>query len=146
MVFALAGFVYGGMLAFLAFLATGFGHGTYVLAGVTSSPLSLFGNISLALLSPPLLWCAIGALSGAANRRIARICLLMGLVAHYASIPIVLHSPSAFADWEYLPRVQGVVWLGIIVYIAGQAAIWVTLGVHIRCKETIAGSEEDVTS
>jgi hypothetical protein len=135
MAFALTGFLYGGVLAFLAFLAAGFGHGTYVLAGLSSSPLSLFGNIPLALLSPPLLWSAIGALSGAAKRRVARICLLLGLVAHYASIPIVLQSPSAFADWEYLPRVQGVVWLGIIVYIVGQAAIWVALGVHISARK-----------
>jgi hypothetical protein len=130
---AATGWCYGVYLAFLGFLATGFGHGVYVPCGLFSAPLSLFDNIPLAMLSPPVLWCLTGALLGGARRRICLAGLLLVMAAHYASLPFVLRSPSVFADWDYvfnwgyIHHLREVLWVGLVVYATGQAAIWVTL-------------------
>jgi hypothetical protein len=132
MLFAASGFAYGLSLAFLGFVATGLGHGSYVLIGLVSAPLSLSGNFAVALFGAPLLWCALGTFLGTAwgsSRRIAFF--LAMLLAHYASLPFVLRPPGVFADWDYVPRVVGPMRIGIAVYAAGQVALWTACGIQM---------------
>jgi hypothetical protein len=132
---AAAGLSYGLALAVTAFLAAGFGHGSYVLAGLYSAPLSLFGSVPVALLCPPALWCSAGALLGRSSGPGGLAALVVLLVAHYASLPAILRPPGVFADWEYVARVKGIVWAGIVLYAAGQVTIWVTVAVSLLSKE-----------
>src|SRR5438128_1335235 len=61
---AVTGLGYGAVLAFLGLVATGAGHGSYVLIGLCSSPLGLTQSIPLALFGTPVFWAIVGALFG----------------------------------------------------------------------------------
>lgn len=119
------GLAYGCALAFIGFLAAGFGHGCYVIIGLSSAPLGLLQNILISLIGGPVLWTVVGLLLGTSRHLVLRLAFLATMLSHYASLFHVLRSPSIFADWDYLPKVQSIVWIGFAVYAIGQALIWI---------------------
>jgi hypothetical protein len=124
--FPVAGFIYGLLLAIIGFAATAAGHGTYVLIGISSAPLG-FLEIIVALLSPPLLWSIIGWLLGKSEQQRNRNVFLVMMAFHYLSLwPLLTREP--YGDWEYFNRAwsysPGIITTGIGSYLAGQALIW----------------------
>ena len=122
----IAGLLYGLLLAIVGFLATGAGHGTYVLIGVSSAPLGFLG-IMIALLSPPLLWAIIGWLLSRSERSPDRIIFLVIMAVHYSSLWRLLRR-EPYGDWEYFDRMWQswpvIMATGIASYLVGQGVIW----------------------
>jgi hypothetical protein len=118
------GMVYGLVQAFLAFVATGAGHGTYVFLGLSSSPISLTQSIGNSLLAIPIIWSVMGALAGLAGNRVCRALFGAAMLAHYAALPVVLGHGSNFGDWSYLEKVGGLTPIAFGVYAIGQAVLW----------------------
>lgn len=122
---ALLGCGYGAVLAALAFLATGAGHGTYVPMGISSAPCGLLGFWA-ACIGAPALWAIVALLLAIRRRTI----VILVMIAHYGGA-VLLASRGPFSDWDDLWRniaPLGVllgVWVG--VYVLGQAAIWRSL-------------------
>lgn len=118
------GFCYGAGLTFLGFLAAGFGHGAYVVMGLSSAPCGLVQNVPFALAGTLVLWPLAGFLAGGARHWAWRTMFLLILSAHYLSLFRVLEKPSEFADWSYVPRVLSVFVVAVAFYGLGQAALW----------------------
>ena len=88
-----------------------------------------------------ILWGLFGALVGLADRRWARVAILILLMVHYAGIAFLLPN-RAFGDWRCFEKdwsyVEGLWWespgailLALLAYLAGQAAVWrALLGRH----------------
>jgi hypothetical protein len=126
LLFGITGITYGGLLFFPGFIATGAGHGTYVVAALASAPLSLAQDIGLALFAPPFVWGAVGILLAGVDRPVRRTLFLAAMFAHYASLAFVLRGQSKFADWEYVDRVGGLAAVAFAIYAAGQVILWGT--------------------
>ena len=125
-VLVITGSLYGILLAIIGLLATGAGHGTLVLIGMSSSPVGFFG-IPIALLSPPLLWAIMGWLLSKSERSPYRIIFLVIMAVHYLSLwPLLTREP--YGDWEYFDKMWQswpvIVATGIACYVVGQAVIW----------------------
>ncbi len=133
-VLAAAGFAYGLVLLALGVMAAGAGHGTYVVLGMSSSPLGLTDSIPLAILGAPVLWCAVGAVLGRVMLRGFRRLFLGAMVAHYLALPFILSPASKFGDWAYAGKVPERVALGLAVYSAGQLGIWVVFVRRLRMR------------
>jgi hypothetical protein len=119
------GAVYGTGLAVLAFLAAGFGHGTYVVLGLASAPLAMLG-VAVALISLPFLWMSIFALLYCRKRLFA-----MAMLLHYLGAMVLLTVPrfaESFGDWNSFARVwgrsPGLLVLCFLWYGAGQIFLW----------------------
>jgi hypothetical protein len=146
-IYAVIGLCYGIHLAFLAFLAAGAGHGTSVLIGLFSSPLGLMQRIGgpLTFLSIPVVWCVIGGLLGAMNRRVPRALFLAAMIAHYAALPIILGESSEFGDWGYVKRAAGAVLVGVAGYALGQIAIWALFAIGLwRSRQSARFGAKDL--
>jgi len=132
---AMAGLLYGGVLAFLSIVVAGGGHGTNAALLVSSAPLGLFmygpsGTsealyITLLLGGPTVLWTVLGSLVALPGRGIRRKVTQALFLLHYGSVLVLL----ATTDVMPLPSfvnvylvVNVLVWA--IVYLAGQAALW----------------------
>jgi hypothetical protein len=130
-----AGFAYGTLLAMVGMIAAGGGHGTYVLLGLYASPLSLMTlmpfAVGLALFGTPLLWCVVGVLLAGAGNRGRTTALVLIMLAHYASLPVVLRDGNLYGDWSYVERVGALLPFGIGLYVVGQLAIWVVFAVEL---------------
>ena len=138
---AVAGFCYGLLLLVLGVMAGGGGHGTYVVAGVSSSPLGVTQSIPLTILGAPILWCLEGAMLGRAMHRGPRKLFLGTMLAHYVALPFILSPVSNFGDWAYARKVPGRVALGLAAYGAGQLVIWILFVAGVR-KSREKGSRE----
>jgi hypothetical protein len=120
---ALAGLVYGGLLAGLSVIAAGAGHGTYIPMEVSSAPIGLFGAMAAAT-GAPIWWGGVSALLGWLHgvRRKRVVSLL--LVIHYVSAAL----DASFGDWAYLsrsmPSIGAIIFTWVVVYVIGQLAIW----------------------
>ncbi len=79
-----AGLCYGLLLLAFGFLATGAGHGTIVVAGLSSSPVGLTQRVLLAIFAPPVLWCMVGAMLGWVTQRTLRGLFLATMLAWIA--------------------------------------------------------------
>jgi hypothetical protein len=130
-ILAAIGFCYGAVLAFLGLVAAGAGHGTYVIIGLSSSPLGLTQNIAVAFFGAPFLWCLIGALLGETRRRIPRAIFLATMLAHYAAIPIIL-GRDYFGDWDRLGRASEVAAIALAVHALGQLVLWGLFALELR--------------
>jgi hypothetical protein len=124
--FGISGFLYGLFLATIGVLATGAGHGTYVLTGAFSSPLGFLG-IPAALFGAPILWLVIGLLVEKNNNSSRRKLFLLVMATHYCGIILLLNTEN-FGDWKYFSRMfqsyPAMMILGFMVYAIGQAIIW----------------------
>jgi hypothetical protein len=118
------GLAYGILLAIMGFLAAGFGHGTYVVIGLSSAPCGLGQNVIFALIGAPLLWLLSAFLSGGSRHWAWRALYLFVMTVHYVSLPWILQAPSPFADWSYVHKVEGLFWAAIVFYCAGQIGLW----------------------
>lgn len=133
MIYGCIGFAYGFGLMVLSIGAAGFGHGTYVLMGLSSAPLSILSllprgdfRVLIALLGTPVLWLLIGFLLGLSPSLRRVRCVLVVMAVHYSTALLLLlpASHSEFSDWSYVPKVQGVFIMGIVFYVIGQAFVW----------------------
>src|SRR5581483_11608179 len=98
----IAGLLYGILLAITGLLATGVGHGTYVLIGIFSAPVGFLGII-IALVSPPLVWAIIGWMLSKADHPKYRIIFIVIMAVHYLSLwPMLTREP--YGDWEYFDK------------------------------------------
>src|SRR5262249_32130077 len=129
---SMAGFGYGLYLGMWAFIATGAGHGSYVLVGLFSSPLGLSQNIPIAMVSIPFLWCFIGFILGRVTHSVARLIFVLVMLTHYAALSLILRSPSEFADWERAWRYPSFLMGSIGFYLVGQVALWIAFVVILR--------------
>lgn len=118
------GLFYGFVLFVFAFLETGGGHGSCLMFGWFSSPLSLVPGGVLGIL---LLWPIIGLLLMHANRPNAKATFLIIMALHYISIPLIARS-EAYADPVYLKKSWAAApeafYLGFGIYLIGQIWIW----------------------
>lgn len=127
-----AGFCYGLALLAFGFVATGAGHGTYVILGLSSSPLGLTQNIPVALFAAPVLWCTIGVLLGRVTSRVGRGLFLATMLAHYAALPFILGPKSYFGDWANVAKLPRFVAAALAVYGAGQLGLWIVFAARQR--------------
>ena len=127
---ALAGLLYGCVVAFLAVAAAGAGHGSFIPLYVSSAPLSVLYLIAksggeaafLAILfGGTLLWAVLGrlvALAGGAARAAAAL-----LVLHYLSaLALVVGTgepPRGIAG-----EIPDFVKIWALVYLIGQVVLW----------------------
>jgi len=88
---AVIGFLYGLGLAVIGVLLTAAGHGTYILLGITSAPVSFLGMV-FSIVAPPIFWAVVWILL-AYKVRIITLCIL---IVHYASIPFVVFFRSTW--------------------------------------------------
>src|SRR5687767_11908630 len=92
LLYGIGGLFYGIVLTCIGVGAAGAGHGTYVVLGLYSSPLSLTQTIPVALFGTPLLWSIAAALVSAVRHWPARIVFLIAMAVHYGALPFVLAS------------------------------------------------------
>ncbi|HKV91041.1 MAG TPA: hypothetical protein VJW20_00685 [Candidatus Angelobacter sp.] len=125
MKFAATGAIYGTGLTLLAFLAAGYGHGTYVVLGLVSAPLGLLG-IEVAFLSLPFLWTGIFLLV----RRNGGIFFTLMLL-HYLGAAVLLATQKfsdQFGDWDYFAIVWSKSRILLVAcciwYLVGQVFLW----------------------
>lgn len=122
----LGGLAYGLGLTGVGVLLAGAGHGTYLLLGVASAPLSLLG-IPVSMVSPPLLWGVIGGLLSHAHKSPQRQILLAAMALHYVAV-LLLPLFEGYAEEKYIARALEVnpvvVGLGVTLYLLGQVIIW----------------------
>jgi hypothetical protein len=118
------GLFYGIVLAGLGFVATGAGHGTYVVIGVSSSPFGLTQNIPITNLAAPLLWSVVCVLLSLLAYRVPRALFFATMLAHYAALPLILLGKSTFGDWSYASKMPGFVAMAVAIYAFGQFCIW----------------------
>jgi hypothetical protein len=109
----------------LALWCTGFGHGTYILITLSSSPLSLVPLPGF--LCTPIVWAVIVALAAAPRTRRNRILFLALMAAHYM-VAAALIAWTPLGDWGYVGviwnRVPGVVIGWAIFYCLAQVLAW----------------------
>jgi len=122
----LAGLFYGGVLAGLAIIAAGAGHGTYIPMGVSSAPFGFFGFLAAAA-GAPILWGGVGALLHWLRMSSRKRIMIVVLVVHYGSAVALAMSPS-YGDWAYilrsLPAIGAIMFVWAVAYGIGQLAIW----------------------
>jgi len=123
---SIIGLLYGLSLSAVGGLLTGAGHGTYILLGIASAPISFLGII-FSLVSPPLLWGVICGLLPYTSKNPQRRIFISVVVLHYASVPFVIFF-DAYSDLKYLHKVwqayPASIIAGVSLYFAGQVLIW----------------------
>lgn len=119
----LAGFIYGHGLALQGLFLAGYGHGSYLLSGVSSAPLG-FAGASAGVCAGPILWAALFLLASAGEwpRRMATIAVL----CHYAGLVAQLSFQRRI--WvepiSALRHAWGPLLLAAVLYLAGQVVFW----------------------
>jgi len=128
---ALAGFLYGAVLAVIGLVEAGAGHGSYVLISLSSCPfLWVFQDAGAALFGAPILWCVVGIFLGGVKHRGRTTAFLITVLGHYASIAFC-YSRGLFGEWSSL-NAKELVLFGLGVYAAGQVALWVLFALGLR--------------
>ena len=97
------GAAYGVLLGLLAFMSSGFGHGTFILVGVSSAPIGVLG-IPAGLLGAPLIWGVVGHLVSRVTSIRSSRAFLTAMCLHYLGVVVLFLTPT-YGDWAYLPRV-----------------------------------------
>ena len=121
------GAVYGLSLAVIGVMMAGGGHGTYLLLGLASAPVSLLG-FGFSLAGPAILWGVIGALLADRRKKTPRQLLVGLMLLHYLGVVLVFFVGD-YAEWKYFEKAwttnPAVVVVGGSLYLAGQIVIWV---------------------
>lgn len=115
---------YGVFLAAMGFLAAGWGHGTYVVIGLSSAPCGLAHNVIIALIGAPVFWLFAAFFAAGARHWVWLLSFLLLMSAHYVSLFWILNDPTGFGDWSYVHKVRGLFWIAIVFYCAGHLALW----------------------
>jgi hypothetical protein len=122
----LVGLIYGLSLAGVGLLMAGAGHGTYLLLGIASAPLSFLGII-FSLVSPPILWSAMWGLLPSTYKSPQRQVFVVALALHYVAILLVPFF-KVYSEEKYILEALEVnpvvVGLGAALYLLGQVIIW----------------------
>lgn len=126
------GFIYGSILAVLAFAAMGAGHGTYIPFLISSAPLGVltrFGDIGAYIAifgGAPVIWAIFGALDALPARpRVIRTIQIL-ILSHYLSGLLLVS--AEFDEFNYMLRLLRIfpavplVWA--MIYLAGQVVLW----------------------
>ena len=123
---ALCGLLYGLGLTSLGVFMAGAGHGTYLLLGVGSAPLSFLGFF-VSLAGPPLLWTGIGGLLPYARKQPERRLLVIIILLHYLGV-LLIPFFDEYAEWKNFEKAWGenpvIVLTGLSLYFVGQIMIW----------------------
>ena len=128
---AIVGLLYGFILTLLSLFAASGGHGTPIPLWLSSAPLGAFGLVawrvadSAMLLSPPLVWAALGSLAALPKR--LRLTQVLVLLQYTSGLALVATTGGVLADLDVMWRdvwvtVYFVVWA--TVYLVGQVALW----------------------
>lgn len=132
LLFLVLGIVYGLALAFMGFMLSGVGHGSYLVFFVAGAPVSFLAPIHplvfwLAVIWPALMWGLVGALLGSSSRFQHRSAVVLTLF-HYASVAFGLFLLMVPAD-EFVSQMfrydyrSGVI--STVIYLSGQLLVWV---------------------
>ena len=122
------GLLYGSILTLLSLFAAGGGHGTSIPLWLSSAPLGAFGLVDAMLLSPPLVWAALGSLAALPKRlRLTQVLVLLLLLQYASGLALVGTTGGVLEDLDVMRRdvwvtVYFVVWAA--VYLVGQVALW----------------------
>jgi hypothetical protein len=124
----LCGLVYGIGLSFLGAWAAGWGHGSYVLLILASSPFAALGG-SVAILTPPFMWGGVWALLQARLRQ--RGVLVAVISVYYASAALLI-AVSPFDEnwnnfWSALRLHSLIIAGGFLWYLVGQVFMLLNL-------------------
>lgn len=118
----LCGLVYGIGLSFLGTWAAGWGHGSYVLLILASSPFAALGGL-VAILTPPVMWGGIWALLQARCWR--RGVLVAAISFYYASAALLVAVSPFDENWNNFLTASrqhsSIIAGGFLWYLAGQA-------------------------
>lgn len=118
--------MYGLSLTVVGVLMAGAGHGTYLLLGIASAPLSFLG-IAVSIVSPPLLWSVLAGLLSYSHKSPQRQIFLAALALHYLAI-LLLPFFKGYAEEKYIAKTLEVnpviAGLGVTLYLLGQVMIW----------------------
>src|SRR5262252_2742427 len=125
---------YGLLLFGCAFLAAGFGHGTYLPFAVFGAPLSLVDQ-KIGLFAVLFVWPIGGFILGASRRLIWPTLFLL---AHAVAVGWILWHGTPFerADeqWTYFDQARGALGgainSGFAIYVTGQCVAWLLLGLR----------------
>ena len=122
----LAGFLYGVSLTVIGVLLAAAGHGTYLLLGIASAPISLLGFV-FSLVGPTFLWSAVGLLLPYTPMKPQRQVMVGLMLLHYTGL-LFLPFFDEDTNWKYFEKVwmdnPGVVLLAGCFYLGGQVVIW----------------------
>jgi hypothetical protein len=130
---AIAGLLYGLLLAFLSFGAAGAGHGTLIPLIVSSAPLGVTypgagsdtergAALFTMLFAGPLLWMLLGWLVALPGRR-ARLAAAVLLLLHYASA-LALVATTGLALRGLAKEIPDFVLAWAPAYLLGQVGLW----------------------
>jgi hypothetical protein len=129
---AVAGLLYGCVLAFLSFGAIGFGHGTLIPLLLSSAPLGVFylladtdaGRgmaLSAMLFGAPFAWAVLGWLVARPGHRMGLAAGL--LVLHYVS-GLALVVATGDTPRDIAGKIPDFFMMWAPVYLVGQLALW----------------------
>jgi hypothetical protein len=129
----IVGLLYGSILTILSLFAAGAGHGTSIPLWRSSAPFGAFGLItwrvvpsgvvdSVMLLSPLLVWAALGSLA-ALPKRLGFTQVLL-LLQYACGLTLVVKTGIGLADLvrDRWVTIYVVAWAA--VYVVGQVALW----------------------
>ncbi len=117
---------YGLLLGLLALVCCGLGHGTYIPAALTSSPLGLLG-IPASLLGGPIVW-GILALSLSKGLHYKKHIIFLASIAFRYAVSIFLVFWADYGGWVYLSRTASKVPIALaawaILFTGGEVILW----------------------
>jgi hypothetical protein len=99
---------------------------------VHQSSLGLAQNILIAWIGTPALWCFIGFWLGGVSHRIGKVVFMTLMVAHYGGLLFLLQGTGHFADWGQARKLIEFVVGCVVLYAAGQIALWVVFFLTLR--------------
>ncbi len=137
------GLIYSAVLWWFAFMACGFGHGTYVPLAVSSAPAGLLplpGAVAVAVLLP-FFWIVVFFLLSQVNNKGCLWIFVAVMVIHYATAALLSQSKQ-WNDWEnFEPKQLGQIAAWLPVYFGGQYMIWREFSKRINAKPLSAGTK-----
>lgn len=123
------GFLYGVILAVLALVAAGAGHGTYLPLAIVSAPFSILG-MPVGLFGCPVLWGLAGYLCWRVAEGKSAVPFVALLCLHYSTGLFLAFNPGLLRE-ELEPLREGVrlgmrpfFLVGISIYVSGQLCLW----------------------
>jgi hypothetical protein len=133
------GFLYGLALTCIGVFLAGAGHGTYLLLGIASAPISFLG-IGFSFVGPPLLWSTVGALLPYTREQSIRQVFAIALLLHYVSLAFVPLF-DIYAEAKYFYKVWTthplMVVVGLGLYLMGQVMIWLYWFIAARESDSL---------
>jgi hypothetical protein len=125
----------------ISFFAGGMGHGSYFILLLSSSPLCVAGDISLAFFGIPIVWGFLAALAATAVHRAGAGMFVFAMCCHYIVNLFYLHQTlSDFGRSGFV-----IEWIGLTFYAAGNATLWIIFAWACRRQKQIANASRIVS-